>query len=95
MEISNLFVVLMGIGTVFFGLICLILLTMAMSAVVRRIGGGRSAASAPEPAPTTVPEAASGGIPDRPVLAAAMAAVIAEDLGTDVTGLRIVSIRKI
>ena len=30
-EVSNLFVVLMGIGTVFFGLICIILLCMAMS----------------------------------------------------------------
>ena len=28
-EVSNLFVVLMGIGTVFFGLICIILLCMA------------------------------------------------------------------
>ena len=34
-EVSNLFVVLMGIGTVFFGLICIILLCMAMSAVCR------------------------------------------------------------
>ena len=29
---NNLFVVLMGIGTVFFGLICIIVLCMAMSA---------------------------------------------------------------
>lgn len=35
---SNTFVVLMGIGTVFFGLICLILLSSAMSAVCRRMG---------------------------------------------------------
>ena len=30
MEYSSLFVTLMGIGTVFFGLICIIFLTMAM-----------------------------------------------------------------
>ena len=34
-EVSNLFVVLMGVGTVFFGLICIIILCMAMSAVCR------------------------------------------------------------
>ena len=34
MEYSSLFVTLMGIGTVFFGLICIIFLTMAMGAAV-------------------------------------------------------------
>ena len=35
MEYSSLFVTLMGIGTVFFGLICIIFLTMAMGAVLK------------------------------------------------------------
>ena len=35
MEYSPLFVTLMGIGTVFFGLICIIFLTMAMGAVLK------------------------------------------------------------
>ena len=34
MEYSSIFVCLMGMGTVFFGLICLIALTYLMSAVV-------------------------------------------------------------
>ncbi len=96
MEVSNLFVVLMGVGTVFFGLICLILLTMAMSAITRSMGKDEPAAkAAPAPAPVTVPAAAPGTIPDRPALAAAIAAAIAEDLGTDITGIRIVSMKKI
>ena len=44
-EVSLPFVVLMGIGTVFFGLICIIFLSMAMSAICRSMGG------APVPAP--------------------------------------------
>ena len=36
MEYSSIFVCLMGMGTVFFGLICLIALTYLMSAVVGR-----------------------------------------------------------
>ncbi len=96
MEVSNLFVVLMGIGTVFFGLICLILLTMAMSAVSKSLGKNDPVpSSTPAPVPTTVPAAAPGAIPDRPVLAAAIAAAIAEDLGTDISGIRIVSMKKI
>lgn len=37
MEISPLFVLCLGMGTVFFGLYVLILLTKGMSAVVKRI----------------------------------------------------------
>ena len=44
MEYSSIFVCLMGMGTVFFGLICLIALTYLMSAVV---GRGKKAAPAP------------------------------------------------
>ena len=47
MEYSSIFVCLMGMGTVFFGLICLIALTYLMSAVV---GRGKKAAPAPVPA---------------------------------------------
>lgn len=43
MEYSSIFVCLMGMGTVFFGLICLIALTYLMSAVV---GRGKKAAPA-------------------------------------------------
>ena len=45
MEYSSLFVTLMGIGTVFFGLICIIFLTMAMGAILKS-PPGRSRASA-------------------------------------------------
>ena len=38
MEPSIPFVILMGIGVVFFGLICIILLCMAMSAICRSMG---------------------------------------------------------
>lgn len=48
MEYSSIFVCLMGMGTVFFGLICLIVLTYLMSAVV---GRGKTAAPAPPPFP--------------------------------------------
>ena len=41
MEYSSLFVTLMGIGTVFFGLICIIFLTMAMGAVLKGKDAGR------------------------------------------------------
>lgn len=82
MEYSSIFVCLMGMGTVFFGLICLIALTYLMSAVV---GRGKKAAPAPVPAaPQTAGEV-------TPELVAAVSAALAEELGTDITGIRIVS----
>lgn len=90
MEPSSLFVCLMGLGTVFFGLICLIILTMVMG----RIVGGRTApATAPTAAaPAAAPAAAE---PNRQELVAAVSAAIAEELGTDITGIRIVSMKKL
>lgn len=79
MEYSSIFVCLMGMGTVFFGLICLIALTYLMSAVV---GRGKKAAPAPVPAaPQTAGEV-------TPELVAAVSAALAEELGTDITGIR-------
>ena len=87
MEYSNLFVCLMGMGTVFFGLICLIVLTTIMGKIV----GGRPAPAAP--APVAAAPAAQEG--NRQEIAAAVSAAIAEELGTSITGIRIVSMKKL
>ena len=47
-EYSSLFVCLMGMGTVFFGLICLIVLTTVMG---KTVGGRTAPAAAPAPVP--------------------------------------------
>ena len=75
-EYSNLFVVLMGLGTVFAGLLCIILLVTLMSWVCARTS-----------APKTVPQ--------MPAAPAAMPASGAEDMGTDVSAIRIVSMKKV
>ena len=84
MDYSIVFVCLMGMGIVFFGLICLILLTTILGRV---FGGGRQVQ--PAAAPATAPA------PDRQAMAAAVAAAIAEELGTDITGIRILSMKKL
>ena len=85
MDYSSLFVCLMGMGTVFFGLICLIILTSLMGRIMSR-KTPTPAAAAPVPADAE---------PDRRELVAAISAAIAEDLGTDITGIRILSIKKL
>lgn len=87
-EVSNLFVCLMGMGVTFFGLICLILLTMIMGRLVR----GKQEPAAPAPAPAPVPAAAE---PNRQEMIAAVSAALAEELGTDVSAIRILSFKKV
>ena len=89
MDYSSVFVVLMGMGTVFFGLICLIVLTSIMGRIL-----GREAA--PAAAAPAAPVATAPAVePNRQELVAAVSAAIAEELGTDITGIRILSMKKV
>ncbi|MCI8573738.1 MAG: OadG family protein [Oscillibacter sp.] len=92
MEHSSLFVCLMGMGTVFFGLICLILLTMILGKIC---GGSPSAAPVLPPAPAAGGPAPAAAEPNRQELVAAVSAALAEELGTDITGIRILSLKKL
>lgn len=88
MDYSNLFVCLMGMGTVFFGLICIILLVTLMSFVCRKTE--QKTTLAPVSAPAGVPKAGIG-----PELIAAVSAAIAEEMGTDISAIRIISMKQI
>lgn len=89
-DMSNWFVVLMGIGTVFVGLICIIVLSYVMSAVCRTGSKQPVAAESAAAAP-----AKAESIPNRQAMIAAISAAIAEDLGTDLAGIRILSVKKL
>ena len=91
---SPLFVTLMGIGTVFFGLICIIVLTPLMGSVLK------SKSKPAAPAPAAAPKAAAPAAPavntakEQEILAAVIAAVT-EDLGPSASRMQITSINKI
>lgn len=87
MEYSNLFVCLMGLGTVFVGLVCIILLVTLMSLVCR------STSDKPAPAPAAPVSAPKAGT--SPELIAAVSAAIAEEMGTDISAIRIISMKQI
>ena len=54
-EVSNLFVCLMGMGTTFVGLICIIFLTMLMGKVMQKLEKPEPPKAAPVPAAPAVP----------------------------------------
>ena len=86
MEYSSLFVTLMGIGTVFFGLICIIFLTMAMGAILKgKEKAPAAAAAAPAPKPQGM----------QPEIVAAITATLSEEVGISSRSMNIVNIKKI
>lgn len=89
----NIFVVLMGIGTVFVGLICIIFLSMLTSKVCNMLTKKSDTAASTAPV-TPAPAATTTAIPNRQAMIAAIAVAIAEDLGTDPSGIRILSVKK-
>lgn len=88
--VDNLYVVFLGIGTVFVGLVCIVFLCMLMSAVVRKFDNAAAVQNAPAApaAPVNAP------IADRQAIIAASCAVIAEELGEDVKNIKVVSFKK-
>lgn len=87
---SSLFVCVFGMCTVFIGLICIILLVTAMGKICQSADKKPAAA-----APAVSAPAAAAAPADKAQLIAAVSAVIAEEMGTDVSGLRILSMKKI
>ena len=87
MDYSIIFVCLMGMGTVFFGLVCLIVLTTLLGRICghKQQEAPTAAISAPAAAPAV----------NQQELIAAVSAAIAEELGTDITGIRILSVKKL
>lgn len=95
MEYSSLFVTLMGIGTVFFGLICIIFLTMAMGAVLKGKEKTPAAAAAAAAAPAAAPAPAPKPQGMQPEIVAAITAALSEEVGISSRSMNIVNIKKI
>ncbi len=90
-EIANWFVAVMGIGVVFIGLVCIIVLCSIMSAVIRAFEKNKKPAAVAAPAAPVAKAAAP--IANRGEFIAAVSVAIAEELGTDVSAIRIVSVK--
>lgn len=89
-----------GVGflIVFIGLICLIAVVYVMGAVCNKLVREEDEAQKKLAAAAPVAASAapvSGGIPNREELVAVLSAAVAEELGTDVSAIRVVSLKQI
>ena len=90
-DISLGSVVLYGFGTVFLGLILLILVTKLTGAI---IGGSADKKPAKEKRAVAAKEE-SVPIKDRGAFIAAVAAAVSQCMGVEVSGIRILSVKKV
>ncbi len=85
------YTVLIGISAVFAGLICIIIMCKAIGLFCRK----PKAESNTAPARATPAVSAPKVIENRQEIVAAVSAAVAEELGTDVSAIRILSFKKI
>ena len=90
-EISSALVVGLGIGTVFVGLISIIVLCYIMSALVKLFEKGKKTESVQKAAPL----ASNAPIANKQEIVAACCAVIAEELGTEANNIRVKSFKRV
>jgi len=93
MEISNGVVALLGMGIVFIGLICIVIICTIMGAICKNIapkneGSAKAVGQAPK-------NEVAAPIANKQEIIAAVCAVIAEELGTDVSNIRVTSFKRV
>lgn len=93
-EIGIAQVVLMGLVTVFVVLICLIIIIKLMGAIMGKAAPAEQAEAA-VPAPAAAPAAAPAVSGNKQQVVAAIAVAIAEEMGTDVSHIRVHSIKRV
>jgi sodium pump decarboxylase gamma subunit len=99
-EPSLAFVCGLGIAVVFIGLICIIGIVVLMNMVCRGFSKIQSAPAEASPAATSTPVsaapvAAPAPIENRQEIIAAVCAAVAEENGTDISAIRVISFKKL
>ena len=90
--LSNAFVVILGVSVVFIGLVCIVLLCKIVSAVCMLSEGKKPK---PEQSASSVSLVANKPVENRQEIIAAISACLAEELGTDISAIRILSFKQI
>ena len=93
-SLSNGFVCVMGIGTVFVGLICIVFICMLMSIAVRAFSKNAPKQAAAPAVKASAPQAVTLPTAEKQAIIAGVCAVIAEEIGTDVSNIKVLSFKK-
>lgn len=92
-------VVALALGMLFLNLVCLIIICCLLNAIIKRLDGDKTEDTAPVEEAVTETSVATAPvyapIENKQELIAAISCVIAEELGTDVSAIRIKSIKRV
>lgn len=91
-EPGVLFTVILGVSVVFIGLVCIVGLVMLMNLLCAEKSKPETATPVPSPA---VAPMATAAIPNRQEIIAAVVAAVAEEEGTDISAIRVLSFKKL
>lgn len=94
MEVSNGIVVALGLGIVFAGLICLVVICSLLGTICKNLVKSDESSAAKANAPV-VSSNANAPIANKQELIAAVCAAIAEELGTDANNIRVTSFKRV
>lgn len=89
------FVCVLGMGTVFVGLLVLVLVCQLLGVIFKNSKDSAPKLAPVSPAAAAAPSAQPTEIPNRQELIAAVSVAIAEELGEDVAAIRITSLKRI
>ena len=93
MDVSNGIVIALGLGIVFAGLICIVIICSIMGAICKNLVKPEAAKPAQQAAPSA--PASSAPIANKQEIIAAVCAVIAEELGTEASNIRVTSFKRV
>lgn len=91
-KIPNWMVIVMGMGTVFVGLICIIVLCKIMGLFFAK---NKKTEEKPAAQVAATPAVKNTVIENRQEIVAAVTAAVAEEMGKDVSALRVISFKKL
>ncbi len=96
-ELSNAFVCIMGMGTVFTGLICIVLICVVLSKVMKLVGANAKSESTPAPKKeaTSVAPAVNLAPAEKAAAIAGICACIAHELGTEASNIKVLSFKRV
>lgn len=94
-NLSNGFVCIMGMGTVFIGLICIVFICMLLSVVVRAFSNSVKTPAAAAVHKAEAPKEAALLPAEKQAVVAGVCAAIAEELGTDASNIKVLSFKKV
>ena len=98
-EPSLVFVCLLGVAVVFVGLVCIIgivtLMNLVCNGTAKKSDSASSVSAAPAASFTPTVAAPAAPIENRQEIIAAVCAAVAEENGTDISAIRVISFKKL